>query len=259
MSRQERLARRQALAAKRAARVVEEATERVVAARPSAGKVREAAEALAEWVDHGTKVKAADNASPPPPPQDPELATAQEVKRLRDEGQLSWMAIGAKLGLPGSKSGAGSARRYYAMVNQGEVPRSQAPRKGSTPKPSGPASRGVPAYLRKERLVRDGHVIPRDTPDEEVEAMLVGRRIEWAVDLAALTQTDPATWGPEDKRWKVEEARVHVDPQWVKVVPDDRWGRVVYFREYAGYDTDRRRHMSGPTRVVKVDAIYTVA
>ena len=217
------------IAARKAAAILEEATARAVAARP---------------VAH---------------PQDSAMATAQEVKRLRDESKLSWMAIGAKLGLPGSKSGAGAARRYYAMVNNGEVPRTLAPRKGSTPRPTGPASRGVPAYLRKERLVREGHVIPRDMPDEEVEALLVGRRIEWAVDLAALTGTDPATWGPEDKRWKSEEARVHVDPQWVKVVPDERWGRVVYFREYAGYDSDRKRHMSGPTRVVKIDAIYTVA
>lgn len=217
------------IAARRAAQVVQEATERVVASRPF------------------------------PSAQGPEMATAQEVRRLRDDMKLSWMAIGAKLGLPGSKNGAGAARRYYAMTNNGEVPRTFAPRKGTTPKPTGPASRGVPAYLRKERLVREGHVIPRDMPDEEVEAMLVGRRIEWAVDLAALTETDPSTWGPEDRRWKREEAKVHVDAQWVKVVPDERWGRVVYFREYMGYDTDRQRHMSGPTRVVKVDAIYTVA
>ena len=227
MSRQERGAMRAKIAARKAAQIVEEATERVVASRPAS------------------------------PPQG-DMAIAAEVKRLRDEGKLSWMAIGAKLSLPGSKSGAGTARRYYAMT--GEVPRSQAPRKGSTPKPSGPASRGVPAYLRKERLVRDGHVIPRDMPDEEVEALLVGRRIEWAIDLAKLTNTDPETWGPEDRRWVPQEGKVHVDPQWVKVVRDeDTEERVLYFREYAGYDSDRGKHMSGPTRVVRVDSIYTVA
>lgn len=216
------------IAARRAAQIVEEATARVVASRPS------------------------------PPPQGSEMEIAAEVKRLRDQEKLSWMAIGAKLSLPGSKNGAGTARRYYAMT--GEVPRSQAPRKGSTPKPSGPASRGVPAYLRKERLVRDGHVIPRDMPDEEVEAMLVGRRIEWAIDLAKLTNTDPDTWGPEDRRWVPQEGKVHVEAQWVRVVRDEDTGeRVLYFREYAGYDSDRGKHMSGPTRVVRVDSIYTVA
>jgi hypothetical protein len=230
LSRQERAAVRARLAAKRAARVVEEATERVVAARPS----------------------------PPPPPQAiDELSQAQEVKRLRDSG-MSWMAVGAKLGLPGSKSGAGAARRLYAMVNRGEVPRTQAPRKGTTPKPVGPASKGVPAYLRKEALVRDGHVIPRDMSDEEVEALVCGRRIEWAIDLARLTDTEPDTWGEEDRRWVPQEARVHVNPQWVRVVEDERWGRVLYFREYGGRD-DRGQHMSGPTRVVRVDSIFTVA
>lgn len=220
------------IAARKAATIVEKATARVVAARPA-----------------------------PPYPQDPEMAKAHEVKRLRDEGQLSWMAIGAKLGLPGSKNGAGTARRYYAMVNNGEVPRTQAPRKGSTPKPTGPASRGVPAYLRKERLVRDGHVIPRDMPDEEVEAMLVGRRIEWAIDLARLTDTDPSTWGTEDQRWVKQEARVHPDPRWVKVVHEENESgeeeRRVYLREYLG--TYEGRRMSGPTRCIRVDAIYTVA
>jgi hypothetical protein len=219
------------LAAKRAAQVVEEATERVVAARPS----------------------------PPSSPQATgDLAQGHEVKRLRDGG-MSWMAIGAQLGLPGSKSGAGAARRLYAAVNRGEVPRTQAPRKGTTPKPTGPASKGVPAYLRKEALVRDGHVIPRDMPDEEVEALVVGRRIEWAIDLAKLTNTDPATWGPEDRRWVPQDAKVHVSPQWVRVVRDeDTDDRVLYFREYGGRD-DRGQHMSGPTRVVRVDSIYTVA
>ena len=233
MGRQERGAMRAKIAARRAQTIVEEATERVVAARPSQLS----------------------------PSQGSEMETAQEVKRLRDSG-MSWMAVGAQLGLPGSKSGAGSARRLYAMVNRGEVPRTNAPRKGSTPKPSGPASRGVPAYLRKEALVRDGHVIPRDMPDEEVEAMLVGRRIEWAIDMARITNTDPETWGPEDRRWAPQEAKVHPDPQWVKVVYEDNEvgeeERRVYFREYLGRAQDGRR-MSGPTRCVRVDSIYTVA
>lgn len=249
------------IAARRAQTIVEEATERVVAARPPRARVKAAAEALTEWVQHGEEVKSRDITSPTPPSQGSEMETAQEVKRLRDSG-MSWMAVGAQLGLPGSKSGAGSARRLYAMVNRGEVPRTNAPRKGSTPKPSGPASRGVPAYMRKEALVRDGHVIPRDMPDEEVETMLVGRRIEWAIDMARITNTDPETWGPEDRRWAPQEAKVHPDPKWVKVVYEEnetgQEERRVYFREYLGRAQDGRR-MSGPTRCVRVDNIYTVA
>jgi hypothetical protein len=234
MGRQERGAMRAKVAARKAATIVREATERVIAARPL-----------------------------PSSPQD----QGAEVKRLRDGG-MAWWLIGQQLKLAGpatsasqpeAKRGAGAARRLYAAVNRGEVPRTQRQRVGTVAKPTGPASRGVPAYLRKEALVRDGHVIPRDTPDEEVEAMLVGRRIEWAIDLAKLTGTDPDTWGPEDRRWVPQEARVHVLAKWVKVVRDgDTDERVVYFREYGGRDKEGN-HMSGPTRVVRVDAIYTVA
>jgi hypothetical protein len=236
MSRQERGAMRAKIAARKAAVIVEKTTAKVVAARPSQASS----------------------------PQD----QAAEVKRLRDGG-MAWWQIGQQLGLAGkaasasdaeAKRGAGVARRLYAAANRGEVPRTQRQRAGTTAKPTGPASRGVPAYLRKEALVRDGHVIPRDMPDEEVEAMLTGRKIEWAIDMAKLTDTDPETWGPEDRRWVPQEARVHVSPQWVRVVRDEDTGeRVVYFREYGGFDTDRKQHMSGPTRCVRVDAIYTVA
>jgi hypothetical protein len=231
MSRQERGAMRRKLAERKAATIVQEATERVVASRPA------------------------------PLPQGDDMALAQEVKRLRDGG-MSWAAVGAQLSLPGSKNGAGAARRYYAMVNRGEVPRTHAPRKGAVTKPSGPASRAVPAYMRKEALVRDGHVIPRDMPDEEVEALLVGRRIEWAIDMARLTDTPAEEWGGEG-RWVQQEARVHVDQRWVKVVweeiKDGTEERRVYFREYGGRNSTTGEHMSGPTRCVRVDAIFTVA
>lgn len=236
MSRQERGAVRARVAARKAAAIVQEATERVVAARPSQ----------------------------PSSPQE----QAAEVKRLRDGG-MAWWLIGQQLGLaseaktasdPEAKRGAGAARRLYAAANRGEVPRTQKPRAGTVAKPTGPASRGVPAYLRKEALVRDGHVIPRDMPDEEVEAMLVGRRIEWAIDMAKLTGTPAEEWGG-DGRWVPQEARVHVDPRWVRVVWEEVKGaeeRRVYFREYGGRN-DRGEHMSGPTRCVRVDSIYTVA
>ena len=236
MSRQERGAMRAKLAARKASQIVEQATEKVVSDRPSR----------------------------PSSPQD----QAAEVKRLRDEG-TAWWVIGQKLGLanpatsasdPEAKRGAGAARRLYASVNRGEVPRTQAQRRGTTPKPQGPASRGVPAYLRKEALVRDGHVIPRDMTDEEVEALLVGRRIEWAIDMAKLTGTDPESWGNGDARWVKQEARVHRHADWVRVVDrsDEGKDRVVYFREDGGRAQDGRI-MSGPTRCVRVDAIYTVA
>lgn len=254
-TRQERLAARRARIAKQATTIIEQATERVVAARPA---VEEAAEALAEWVQHGREVKAADEQSGQPDPQ--------EVKALRDGG-MAWWVIGQKLGLAGAatsasepeaKRGAGRARALYAAANRGEVPRTNKPRAGATVRPTGPG-RGGTVTSRKEQLVNEGHVIPRDMPDEEVQALLAGRTIEWAIDLARLTGTTPESWGTDSKRWVTNDARVHVDPQWVYVSTDEDSGeRTVRFREYAGFDTDRQKHMSGPTRVVRVDAIFTV-
>lgn len=232
--RAKREARAARAATRRAAQVVAEATERVLAQRAPAQ---------------------------PSSPQD----QAAECKRLRDGG-MAWWQIGQRLGLAGSaqsaadpeaKRGAGQARRLYAAANRGEVPRTHAPRKGSTPKPSGPGRSGT-VTERKTMLVEHGHVIPRDMPDEEVQALLVGRTIEWAIDMARLTKTDPAVWGGR-ARWVKQDAKVHVDPKWVYVSTDEDTGeRTVRFREYAGFDTDRQKHMSGPTRVVRVDAIYTI-
>lgn len=230
--RQERAARRARIADKQATAVIEKATTRV-------------------------------RTSPTPPsPQ----GQAEEVRRLRDSG-MAWWAIGQKLGLAGpaksaseseGKRGAGAARRLYAAANRGVVPRTQAPRKGTIQKPQGPATSGT-LTSRKERLVNEGHVIPRDMSDEEVEAYVVGRGIDWAVDMARLTNTDPETWGTEEARFMKLSARVHVDPQWVKVYTDEEKNqRLLHFREYMGYDTDRGRHMSGPTRTIRVDAIYNV-
>ena len=224
MSRQERVARRQRWAAAKADKVVQEATERIVAARPA-----------------------------PSSPQD----LAQEVRRLRDQDKLSWMAIGAKLSLPGSKNGAGHARKLYAEANGGVVPRTHAPRKGTNARAQMPGSAGT-ALWRKTQLVEQGHVIPRDMPDEEVAALLRGRTIEWAIDMARLTGTDPETWGPDDRRWVKQDARVSPIEEWIWVGElEGTEGRVFVFREWLGYDKEDRP-MSGPTRVVRVDSIYTV-
>jgi len=242
--------RRAKLAAQQAETIVTQATERVIA-----GTRRGDASKLQAHVD-----TIVGKPSPTPSPQE----LGPRVKHLRDQGK-AWWIIGQELGLAGpaasasepeAKRGASKARSLYAAANRGEVPRSHAPRKGSTPKPQGPGRSGS-VVSRKEMLVNEGHVIPRDMTDEEVEAMVVGRTIEWAIDMARLTETDPATWG--EGRWVKQEARVHVDPQWVRVVDRIEEGkdRVLYFREYGGRDKEGR-NMSGPTRCVRVDAIYTI-
>lgn len=219
--------RRAKLAAKQADTIVEQATERVVAARPS-------------------------------PPSSSQEATPEQVRKMRDETGMAWAAIGAALNLPGAKNGAGTARRLYAAANAGVVPRKYAPRKGAKVKPTTPGSAGT-VTSRKELLLAQGHVIPRDTPDEDVEAMVRGRTVEWVIDLARLTGTDPATWGPEDKRWVKMEARVAPIAEWVYVGEEDQHGnRLLRFREWLGYDQKDDTPMSGPTRTIRVDSIYTI-
>ena len=228
-TRQERAAARKARVDRKADQVIQQATARVVATRTVEG------------------------------------GQPAEVKALRDGG-MAWWVIGQKLGLAGQaasaadpegKRGAGRARALYAQANRGEVPRTHAVRKGAVAKPTGPA-RGGTIASRKEQLVRDGHVIPRDLPDEEVERMLLGRTIHWAIDLARLTGTDPETWGKDDRRWCPQEAVVHPEAKWVYVGEEDKDGnRLVRFREYLGSDKEGNL-MAGSTRTVRVDSIYTI-
>lgn len=230
-TRQERAAARRARIERKADTIIAEATARVVAARPASAA------------------------------QDP----ATEVKRMRDAGD-AWWVIGQKLELAGkadnardpeAKRGASAARKLYATLNGGEVPRSHALRKGAVAKPTGPARSGT-LTSRKEAVVRDGYVIPRDMPDEDVEELLKGRTIQWVIDLARLTDTAPETWGPDDRRWCPQEARVFPDLKWVYCGEEDTKGnRVVRFREYLGRDKNGNM-MAGPTRTVRVDAIYNV-
>lgn len=228
-TRQERLAARRKRIEAKATTIIAEATAKVVAKRPS---------------------------PTPAPSQDP---TPQAVKAMRDGG-ASWMEVGKHFGLPGAKYGAGRARQLYAAANSGVLPRSYAPRKGTIPKPQTPGSTGT-ITSRKTQLVEQGHVIPRDMPDEEVEALVRGRTIVWAIDLAMLCHRlngSPVEEWPIEERYREEEARVHVDEQWIYCGEEDSEGnRVLRFREYAGRD-DRGNHMSGPTRTVRVDSIFTI-
>ncbi len=251
--------RKAKIAAQRAAELVQAATEKVVGER-LIGR----AEAVQNVKDEAAARARNPRPAPSPPQNDMELAL--RVKELRDTQNMPWWRIGQELRLAGpattasdpiAKAGAGRARSLYAAANRGEVPRTNKPRTGAVVKPTGPG-RGGTVTMRKQMLVDQGHVIPRDMSDEEVQALVTGRTIEWAIDMARITNTDPATWGPEDGRWCKQDARVHVDPRWVYVYVDEDTGeRIVRFREYAGRD-DRGNHMSGPTRTVRVDAIYTI-
>jgi hypothetical protein len=126
--------------------------------------------------------------APASPSAESEAAKAAEVVRLRDEDGLSWVQIGAKLGLPGSKSGAATARKLYASTGasyRGTTARQPAkqPRERKPPKPK-PETKTA-AKLR----VRNGdHLIPLDTPDPELYHMLKGRTIKWTINVARLCE-----------------------------------------------------------------------
>lgn len=188
---------------------------------------------------------------------------AAECKRLRDEHGLSWMAIGAKLSLPGSKNGAARARALYRAANGGNphqstraVRRSDPDRAPRAPRTPRHAANSGSKVERKLRLLEQGHVIPEDTTDEAVVALVAGRTIEWGVNVAR--------FGGGDDHWVNLEARVH--PTDVGIFEEDytpEGERVLRFREFLGFDDDRKsstfgKPLGGPTRTVRVNAIHTV-
>lgn len=268
MSRQERTARATARASAQAEQIIEEAVRKV---RCRGCGTRGAPDAL-KAAGHGRNCKAAevdDKAAPRQvhtrvaPAVDADLAA--ECKRLRDGQGMAWWAIGAKLGLPGAgtsaangKSGAARARALYRQANGGTPPpRTRAERAPSTnPRAPRHAGNSGSKLERKLTLVEKGHVIPADMDDEAVVAMVAGRTIEWAINLADI-------WPGED-HWMNMEARIHPVDCIMEEEPCKRDGsRVLRFREFLGYDDDRRsttfgQPLGGQTRTVRVNAIHTV-
>lgn len=167
--RQERTARRVKRATAQAEQVVAEAAQKV--RRSTAARKATA-----------TKAKPSSTATVDP---------AAECVRLRDEEGLSWVQIGTRLGLPGSKGGAAGARKLYDSTGRdhrtaGTVKRHAAnngqPRER---KPRAPKRESVTAVKKK---VQSGlhNVIPLDTPDAEIGAQLMSRLIKWSIDVGKI-------------------------------------------------------------------------
>lgn len=176
---------------------------------------------------------------------------AGQVRQMRDGDKMAWRAIGLALGLEGSNDGAGTARKLYGQTNGGVVPRTHAPRKGSTPKLQGPGRNGS-ELDRKIALAEGRSQFTDDMSDEEILAAVQGRVIKWAIDIKALSG------GKGEQSWMTEEARVH--PVY-SIIDEDlarNGSRTIRFREYHGVDPQTGRHLSGPTRTVRVWDIYTV-
>lgn len=247
MGRQERAARRAAMAERQAAHVVEQATAR--ARRPQKAAVATKAAAATPVSANGSSSATVD--------------LGAECRRLRDEQGMAWWLIGKTLGLPGAgdsattgKAGAHQARRLYASTGA-EVPRTRAPRSngGQPAREKGPALRGSKVE-RKIMVTMGTHVIPEDYTDEQVLAYVAGRTIEWGINLRRLC-------GVGEDYWTNQEARVHPTDVIIDEYPDLEGGRVLRFREFHGYDTDPKSRkygepIAGPTRTVRVSSIHTV-
>jgi hypothetical protein len=243
MGRQERAARRAAMASRQASAVIEQATARVGAQKAAVPTQRVSPESTT-----------------PNGSSSPIVELAAECRRLRDEQGMAWWLIGKTLGLPGAgdsattgKGGAHRARRLYAS-NGVEVPRTRAPRNGSQPA-KGPGQRGSKTE-RKIMVTMGAHVIPEDYTDEEVVAHVAGRTIEWGINLRRLC-------GVGEDFWTNQEARVHPTDVIIDEDLDPEGGRVLRFREFHGYDSDPKSRkfgepLAGPTRTVRVSAIHTV-
>jgi hypothetical protein len=167
--------------------------------------------------------------APASPSAESETAKAAEVVRLRNEEGLSWVQIGAKLGLPGAKSGAASARKLYASTGAsytGTKARQPArqPRERKPPKPKKETK--TAAKLR----VRGGdHLIPLDTPDLELYHMLRGRKVKWTIDVSKLAGN-----GGGEPVFMEEEAVVHPEHLEVDRGEDGTEEPYLNFREMEG-------------------------
>lgn len=224
MARQERTAARVKQAATKATQIVEETAQRVRKAK--------------------TPVKASSPASVDP---------KTECVRLRDEEGLSWVQIGAKLGLPGSKSGAANARKLYDSTGRdhrsttGTVVRApRAPRE-----PRAPKVKPLPKTVVRAQVRSGAHnVIPLDTPDEEIGLQIEGRMIKWSVDVGRLCGEKPGE-GP----FSEEEARVH--PEDI-IIERDEHGNDPYITFREAHYTAERGLLPAAYRTVRLSAIHYI-
>lgn len=258
MARQERTARATKRAAEQADTIIANATERARAKRcPVCGTTGNIEElkagghgkrctASAPQIDAKPRTVARGTRVVVKPASDPHTEQGAEVVRLRDEESLSWMAIGAKLGLPGAKNGAANARKLYAAHSgrsHKSAPTTRAPR----------ASRRHAAQVgsktaRREVVQQKGGFFSADTPDDEIVALVHGRTIEWSIDLVRLAG------GKGEPAWADQEARVHPTDVYVR---EDNGERVLNFRTLEGHYDDGKP-IAGPTRTVRLAAIHTV-
>lgn len=181
---------------------------------------------------------------------DEEFALGVRVRELREEGE-AWWAIARALELEGhgtsattGKKGAARARTVYKKAF-GSFPRTF--KTGRSPQEKNERVRELQKTKKAERraLAKAGKsVISPDMPDEEVAAMLKGRRIQWWVQSELV---------PDGMNM---EACIH--PHSPLYIIGEGEDRVIEFREQHRKAPVAYRMMPANTRTVRLSQIYSV-
>lgn len=183
---------------------------------------------------------------------DEEWALAQQVKVLRDEG-VPWWQIAKDLELPGAghsattgKKGAANARKAYAK-GYGSHPRTFTRGQGKTRAEKNERVKEVQQATKRSRVekVRKGEsVIPPDISNEELAAMVKGRKISWMI------MGDHCPDGMEQEAW--------VHPQTPLYIEGELGDRTIEFRSMDKGAPVAFRMVPAHIRTVRIDRIFAI-
>lgn len=248
MTRQERTARRGKRSSIEAQQIIETAKRRAQADPARAQRHRfEGAVAVDKAERRSTGTSTPTEANSPST-----VDLGPECVRLRDVEGLSWVQIGSKLGLPGSKSGAANARKLYASTGRdyrsaGTVKRE--PRQTSDTRERRPRPEGK-TMVRARVRSGEHHLIPQDTPDTEIGLQVSGRLIKWSIDVSRLC-------GGEVGEGPFLDQQAYVHPDGI-VVERDEQGRYPYLQFREGHPVQGQGLLPAAYRTVRLGSIYEI-
>lgn len=182
---------------------------------------------------------------------------AVAIRHLRDAGE-SWWRVGYLLGFEGangdtlaeSRKAAPRVRAAYDAVF-GDHPKAVRQKPVKAPPEKDPVVAGMKRQKVGDRraAARTGHAhIPIDMPDDEVAAMLVGRKISWVTNMNDL----------DHKGDRFIENTAHVHPTADIRVEMIGSHRCVHFVEVEEGATGKHRNIGTGLRTVRVDRIHTI-
>ena len=238
VSKQDKRVKKEKAAAKRAKEIVENEVSKIKAKAPASASVPDVGES--PW-DSERREGITDE----------QWALGVRCRELREQGE-PWWAIARDMELQGwgnsateGKKGAARARTVYKTAF-GEFPRTFQTGRYKGPVERNERVKALRAQKKADRLkvARAGEaVITAEIPDEEVAAMLKGRRIRWFSDAII----------PEGREY---EACIHPHtPLYIEGEGDDR---VIEFREQHRKAPVAVRAIPAQTRTVRLRQIFYV-